>query len=149
MRQTPLEIKDNKLKAGNLDTEALLMFYTILSAGMCLVAVNLPSIWFLFTKAKIPEKVLESIRSLISLGSSLGGKDGDRSSGTVSKKGSGEAVRVNGIGNGNGKVELRLNEEVGGWELHALPAQHAKEDLESGNGDVIAVPANAAHWSQS
>ena len=41
-------------------------FLSMLEAGMSLVAVNLPSLWLLFTTV-IPEKVARSLRSVLSL----------------------------------------------------------------------------------
>lgn len=48
------------------DTEIL--FWSMLEGGLALIAVNLPSIWGLFTKIS-PEAVLRSVRSVVSLGS--------------------------------------------------------------------------------
>lgn len=49
---------------------------------MCLIAVNLPSLWFYFSKLS-PERVLASIRSAISLSSLRS----DRGSGSRSRPG--------------------------------------------------------------
>ena len=49
-----------------VNTKAI--YLSVLETGLCLVAVNLPSLWFLFSKIK-PESVLRSVRSMISLGS--------------------------------------------------------------------------------
>lgn len=52
-------------------------FYTMLETGISLVAVNLPSLWLLFTSVT-PEKVIRSIRSVLSLASlRSGGSGGD------------------------------------------------------------------------
>ena len=53
----------------------------MLEAGMSLVAVNLPSLWLLFTTT-IPEKVARSLRSVISL-HSLRHSDPEASSATA------------------------------------------------------------------
>ena len=45
-----------------------LLFWSMLEGGLALIAVNLPSIWGLFTKIS-PEAVLRSVRSAVSLGS--------------------------------------------------------------------------------
>lgn len=50
-----------------VETQAI--YLTVLESGMSLIAVNLPSIWYLFAKIK-PESVLRSVRSIISLPSS-------------------------------------------------------------------------------
>ncbi|KUI67586.1 hypothetical protein VM1G_02813 [Cytospora mali] len=52
-------------------------FFTMLEIGISLVAVNLPSLWLLFTSIS-PEKVARSIRSVLSLASlRSGGSGGD------------------------------------------------------------------------
>lgn len=43
-------------------------FYAMLEAGMCVIAVNLPSLWLFFTSL-MPEKLVQSVRSMISLSS--------------------------------------------------------------------------------
>ena len=48
------------------DTQVL--FWPMLEGGLALIAVNLPSIWGLFTRVS-PEAVLRSVRSMVSLGS--------------------------------------------------------------------------------
>ena len=47
-----------------VETQAI--YLSVLEAGMSLVAVNLPSVWFLFAQIT-PEKILRSVRSMISL----------------------------------------------------------------------------------
>ena len=54
------------------------IYLSMLEAGMSLVAVNLPSLWLLFTTV-IPEKVTRSLRSVLSL-HSLRQSDPDASS---------------------------------------------------------------------
>ena len=61
-----------------VNTKAI--YLSVLEAGLSLIAVNLPSLWFLFSKVT-PESVLRSVRSMISLGS-------ERSASSVDKKGS-------------------------------------------------------------
>ena len=58
----PERTSDSRLE----DTQVL--FWSVLEAGLGLIAVNLPSIWGLLTKVS-PEAVLRSVRSLVSLGS--------------------------------------------------------------------------------
>lgn len=48
--------------------DTLAVYWSILEAGVCLLAVNLPSLWFYSSKLS-PERMLASIRSAISLGS--------------------------------------------------------------------------------
>ncbi|KAF2151900.1 hypothetical protein K461DRAFT_279413 [Myriangium duriaei CBS 260.36] len=55
-------------------------YLTHLEAGISLVAVNLPSLWLLFSKV-VPETALRSIRSVLSLSSLRSGKS-DRDSAT-------------------------------------------------------------------
>ncbi|MCJ1262144.1 hypothetical protein MMC22_002014 [Lobaria immixta] len=45
------------------------IYLSVLEAGLSLIAVNLPSLWVLFSKI-MPEKVLHNVRSMISLASS-------------------------------------------------------------------------------
>ena len=47
-----------------LDTEPI--YYTVLECGLSLIAVNLPSLWYLLSKTT-PENILRSVRSIISL----------------------------------------------------------------------------------
>ena len=47
-----------------VNTKAI--YLSVLEAGLSLIAVNLPSLWFLFTNVK-PEHVLRSVRSMMSL----------------------------------------------------------------------------------
>lgn len=49
-----------------INTKAI--YLSVLETGLSLIAVNLPSLWFLFSKVS-PESVLRSVRSMISLGS--------------------------------------------------------------------------------
>lgn len=45
------------------------IYLSVLEAGLSLIAVNLPSLWVLFSKI-MPEKVLPNVRSMISLAAS-------------------------------------------------------------------------------
>lgn len=45
------------------------IYLSVLEAGLSLIAVNLPSLWVLFSKI-MPEKVLHNVRSMISPASS-------------------------------------------------------------------------------
>lgn len=54
---------------GYLVVNTKAIYLSVLETGLCLIAVNLPSLWFLFSKVK-PESVLRSVRSMISLRSS-------------------------------------------------------------------------------
>ena len=47
-----------------VNTKAI--YLSVLETGLSLIAVNLPSLWFLFSKVS-PERVLRSVRSMISL----------------------------------------------------------------------------------
>ena len=49
-----------------VNTKAI--YLSVLETGLSLIAVNLPSLWFLFSEVS-PERVLRSVRSMISLGS--------------------------------------------------------------------------------
>ena len=60
-----------------VNTKAI--YLSVLEAGLSLIAVNLPSLWFLLTKVK-PESFLRSVRSMISLRS-------DRSAASQAKEG--------------------------------------------------------------
>lgn len=52
-------------------------YFTMLETGISLVAINLPSLWLLFTSIK-PEKIVHSLRSVLSLASlRSGGSRGD------------------------------------------------------------------------
>ncbi|KAI9743765.1 MAG: hypothetical protein M1818_002498 [Claussenomyces sp. TS43310] len=46
-------------------------FYIILEAGLTIIAVNLPTLWY-YVAGVTPERVLRSVRSIISLGSDRG-----------------------------------------------------------------------------
>ena len=50
------------------ETNTQMAYYAILEAGFTIVTVNLPSLWY-FTTGITPERVLRSVRSIISLGS--------------------------------------------------------------------------------
>ena len=52
------------------------MYLTVMEAGLSCIAVNLPSLWFIFHKAT-PEGVLRSVRSMISLASIRSGGSRD------------------------------------------------------------------------
>ncbi|KAI9745894.1 MAG: hypothetical protein M1818_000575 [Claussenomyces sp. TS43310] len=54
------------------------VYWSILEAGICLLAVNLPSIWIYIGKG-LPEGLVASIRSVISLASLRSGGSGSRS----------------------------------------------------------------------
>ena len=43
-----------------------LLYFMLLEAGICLAAVSLPSLWY-FISHTTPERVLRSLRSLVSL----------------------------------------------------------------------------------
>lgn len=110
------------------------MWYGVLSGGMCLIAVNLPSISFLLNKASpAPEKVLRSVRSILSLRSS-------RSS-TFSKKGSSDSKRgyyskdSGSSEEGRPSFQGKLRPDAGAYEVYAL----RDLDLESGES-VPPVP---------
>ena len=62
------------------DTQVL--FWSMLEGGLALIAVNLLSIWGLFTKVS-PEAVLRSVRGMVSLGS--GGSGDSKNSRTPYK----------------------------------------------------------------
>lgn len=47
-----------------VNTKAI--YLSVLETGLSLIAVNLPSLWYLLTKVK-PESILRSVRSMISL----------------------------------------------------------------------------------
>lgn len=52
------------------DTQVV--FWSMLEGGLALIAVNLPSVWGLFTRIS-PEAVLRSVRSMVSIGSRSSG----------------------------------------------------------------------------
>lgn len=58
-----------------IESNTQLAYYIILEAGFTIVAVNLPSLWY-FMAGVTPERVLRSVRSLVSLGSGRGSQDG-------------------------------------------------------------------------
>ena len=64
-----------------VNTKAI--YLSVLETGLCLIAVNLPSLWFLFSKVK-PESVLRSVRSMISLRSNRSAASSQGKGGTQS-----------------------------------------------------------------
>lgn len=75
-------------KLSHTEAVTSAFFFTMLETGISLVAVNLPSLWLLFTSVT-PEKVIRTIRSVLSLeslrsrgsgrrGQSAGRDDGDK-----------------------------------------------------------------------
>lgn len=114
---------------------------------MCLIAVNLPSIWFLFTRGKVPDKVLESVRSLTSLrsfASSLGaGSKKAAGSAFSSKKNCFEMPHsVTGSNPGKAFPERKVDPESSGYEIHVGRDDRETADLERGMAeeDVPPVP---------
>lgn len=61
-----------------------LAFYVILEAGMNLIAVNLPSLWY-FVAGVSPEGIVRSVRSILSLRSPRGSQTSLRSTGSKRK----------------------------------------------------------------
>ena len=119
-----------------LDPEIVLLFWIVLSAGMCLTAVNLPSIWLLFTKGTVPEKVLRSVRSLVSLRSSSSSYDGRKRVGHGSES-SANSQNVHCSGRPSRdqyNSTDKMNPEAGGYKVYAL------SDLESGKNEIPPVP---------
>jgi hypothetical protein len=66
-------------------------YYVILEAGLTIVAVNLPSLWY-YLAGSTPERVLRSVRSILSLGSNRGSqgsvKKGSRTGKPAAENGS-------------------------------------------------------------
>lgn len=123
------------------DTEIQAIFYTVLYAGMCLTAVNLPSIWLLLSKASSPEKALHSVRSCISLRSleSHLPTAKDRYSGSLSSKDSRVVNQARQPSRERTTYSIgKFNPEVCGYEA---PIQRDRgEDPESGRSGGSLVP---------
>jgi hypothetical protein len=62
----------NALLFFNAESNTSWAYFVILEAGLTIIAVNLPSLWY-YLAGVTPEGVLRSIRSVISLGSGRGG----------------------------------------------------------------------------
>jgi hypothetical protein len=60
-------------------TDTRSLYFAMLEAGMSVVAVNLPSLWLFFTSL-MPEKLVRSVRSMISLPSLLSQRRSDLNS---------------------------------------------------------------------
>ena len=73
MNDIPSNFLQPMLTSGNIVVNTKAIYLSVLETGLSLIAVNLPSLCFVFTRLS-PEKVLRSVRSMISLRS-------DRSSG--------------------------------------------------------------------
>lgn len=64
-----------KLTPRTAETNTQMAFYAILEAGFTIITVNLPSLWY-FTAGVTPERILRSVRSIVSLGSRGSGSHG-------------------------------------------------------------------------
>lgn len=62
-------IKTSKLTIGTItESNTQAGYYAFLEAGLSVVSINMPSLWY-FAAGVTPERVLRSVRSIISLGS--------------------------------------------------------------------------------
>ncbi|KAL9108292.1 MAG: hypothetical protein Q9227_006889 [Pyrenula ochraceoflavens] len=130
-------IKTGTRVPANANIESQLTFWTVLSAGMCVIAANLPSLWLLFSSGRVPEKVLHSIRSLVSLRSNNSGGSNRSNRSNPFKNGNANGVKRD--GSSSTKVSMdrnrlvdKVNPEAGGYEAYAL--RDVDSDLESGGG---------------
>lgn len=103
-------------------------FFTMLETGISLVAVNLPSLWLLFTSVT-PEKVIRTTRSVLSLeslrirGSGRSGQSAGRDDGD--KFGAAAVTGKYGM-----VASTRPSESSGKWH-RGVPAGLPSHDLES------------------
>lgn len=99
----------------------------MLSGGMCLVAVNLPSLWLFFKKASGPKKIIHSARSFISSRSI----NSSNNSNSLKKKrgGSDPSDRVS-----QERIQLvkKIDPRAGGYEAYAMGDVDGRE---GGKGD--------------
>lgn len=112
----------------------------MLEIGISLIAVNLPSLWMLFTSVT-PEKVIRSIRSVISLGSlrSRGSSRGDvdNAVGKASTAGSTRPSESSG--------RLRNDVEAQKAEVYATPDEIQPHREELGNDVHIRSTVSIHH----
>lgn len=105
----------------------------MLETGISLVAVNLPSLWLLFTSVT-PEKVIRSIRSVLSLGSLRSGG----SSGANGYSGAGTSSSQRPYGK-EGSTNSTRPSESSTAKIHP----RAPEDIEAQGAQVVATPGGS------
>jgi hypothetical protein len=67
-------------------------YYVILEAGLTIIAVNLPSLWY-YVNGVTPDRVLRSVRSVLSLGSGRGSQTSFKSGNSTTKQTTGQGVK--------------------------------------------------------
>ncbi|KAF4631663.1 hypothetical protein G7Y89_g6466 [Cudoniella acicularis] len=112
-------------------------YFAMLEAGISVVAVNLPSLWLFFTSL-MPEKLVRSVRSIISLASRSGldSSSAAGASGSATRLGS-KPDPLSSIDSGRPDFpsELRYNQQVVGQQLSGNPDGHKVEAIAMYNAD--------------
>ena len=109
------EMSDNSRSVINI----IAIYFSVLEAGMTLIAANLPSLWVIFSKVTL-EKMLRCVRSIVSLGSNASSSKGSRKPRQRDSRGTLQAL--------HSEVDLARPSESHHFESHA--AYH----LEIGTG---------------
>ncbi|CAG8957410.1 hypothetical protein HYFRA_00011391 [Hymenoscyphus fraxineus] len=106
-------------------------FFTMLETGISLVAVNLPTLWFL-SKSVTPEAILQSIRSVISLASLRSNREGHTKPMATDKPGSMHTLRSSESSAKQFKFHGGSDIEAQRTEVSAMPMDDSKPVAEDG-----------------
>jgi hypothetical protein len=107
----------------------------MLEAGISLVAVNLPTLWFLF-HALTPESIIRSLRSVLSLSSLRSGSEGNTQPPTNDKAGSTHTLTRSSESSAAKPYTFRKDVEAQKTNVSAIPLQDMRPLEEDGGVHV-------------
>ena len=122
------ELLTNQEICLHTESNTQIAYFNILEAGMTIVAVNLPSLWY-YMKHSSPEGVLRSVRSKLSIGSHRSSHESGRDSTDSGHQRGGQSVDTNSYRSDFVESAKTLTEAYALTDIVAAPTPQASEDI--------------------